>query len=372
MRVALLTDGIYPHVIGGMQKHSFYLASYLAKNEIQVDLYHTANDLRESDALKFFGDERKNIRSFIVPFPRFRKIPGHYVRESYAYSRYVFETLMAQEQDYDFVYVQGLSGMHLLNHKDAVGCKIGVNFHGLEMFQQAPDLRSRLAQYLFRKPVLKCLEQADVVYSLGGRLTEILIQQDIPPSKISQIGIGIDPSWLREPPFAENKTIRFVFTGRYERRKGIEELSAVLSQMKDKPFQITLIGNIPADKKINAPNIDYTGNISDPETIKSILKTADVLICPSHSEGMPTVILEAMASGLGILATDVGAVSEQVDAGNGILIPPGNTGALEKGINAFIEMPKEKLMEMKMRSVEKIKERFLWEKVIEETIRSIS
>ena len=40
MRVALITDGIYPYVIGGMQKHSFYIAKYLAKNRVYVDLFH--------------------------------------------------------------------------------------------------------------------------------------------------------------------------------------------------------------------------------------------------------------------------------------------------------------------------------------------
>ena len=45
-------------------------------------------------------------------------------------------------------------------------------------------------------------------------------------------------------------------------------------------------------------------------------------MCPSYSEGMPNVIMEAMSRGLAIIATDVGAVSKLVDEENGWLINP--------------------------------------------------
>jgi len=51
---------------------------------------------------------------------------------------------------------------------------------------------------------------------------------------------------------------------------------------------------------------------------------------PSYSEGMPTVIHGRNASGLAIIASDVGAVSEQVSAPNGILVKPGNKEELEQ------------------------------------------
>ena len=41
MKISLLTDGIFPYVIGGMQKHSYYLVKYFAQIGVYVDLYHT-------------------------------------------------------------------------------------------------------------------------------------------------------------------------------------------------------------------------------------------------------------------------------------------------------------------------------------------
>ena len=65
MRVALFTDGIYPYVIGGMQKHSFYLAKYFALNKVDVDLYHTAKSVSVLDNLNCFSEEEKK---FIQPW----------------------------------------------------------------------------------------------------------------------------------------------------------------------------------------------------------------------------------------------------------------------------------------------------------------
>ncbi|MCW3082863.1 MAG: glycosyltransferase family 1 protein [Bacteroidetes bacterium] len=371
MKVALLTDGIYPYVIGGIQKHSFYLAKYFALNKIEVDLYHTANDLSKADSLDCFSEEEKKyIHSYTIPFPKLDKFPGHYIRETKAYSETIFEKLK-QNTPVDFIYIQGLCGMKLFENKHELKTPAGVNFHGLEMFQKAASLRSKAEQYLFRKPVLRSLHAADVVFSLGGKLTELLIEQGIPKEKISQVSIGIDSSWLREETIILHSKITFVFTGRYERRKGIEELMSVLSTIKNQQFDFHFIGGIPEEKKLVAPNITYWGNINDPEKIKNILKTADVLVCPSYSEGMPTVILEAMASGMAIVASNVGAVSEQVSAANGILIEPGNKRQLEKALLDMISVDPERLISMKKQSIALIKERFLWEAIILKNIAAI-
>ncbi len=364
MKIALLTDGIYPYVIGGIQKHSFYLAKYFAINKIEVELYHTATDLSKANLLDCFSDEEKKyIHSYVIPFPKLDKFPGHYIRETKAYSAAIFEKLK-QNASVDFIYVQGLCGMKLLENKHEIKAPVGVNFHGLEMFQKAANLRSKAEQYLFRKPVMRSLKTADVVFSLGGKLTELLIQKGIPEVKISQVSIGIDPSWLREEAIIPHSKITFVFTGRYERRKGIEELMSVLSVIKNQQFDFHFIGGIPEEKKLTASNIRYWGNINDPEKIKNIIKTADVLVCPSYSEGMPTVILEAMASGLAIIACNVGAVSEQVSAANGILIEPGNKYQLEQALLDMISIDAEQLISMKKKSIALIKERFLWDDVI--------
>ena len=93
MRIALLTDGIHPYVIGGMQRHSYYLAKYFAKNKVYVDLYHTwKNKDMDIKQLSVFSEEEKIfIHSIVIDFPKAGNWPGHYIAESYRYSEKIFK-----------------------------------------------------------------------------------------------------------------------------------------------------------------------------------------------------------------------------------------------------------------------------------------
>jgi glycosyltransferase involved in cell wall biosynthesis len=84
---------------------------------------------------------------------------------------------------------------------------------------------------------------------------------------------------------------------------------------------------------------------------------------------MPTVILEAMACGLAIIATDVGAVSRQIDE-NGILIADPDVAKIKKAMEKIINMSDQQLINMKTRSIEKIREEFLWSRIIEQKIKN--
>ena len=100
----------------------------------------------------------------------------------------------------------------------------------------------------------------------------------------------------------------------------MEELHAVLKHWTESQMEFVFIGPIPKKKQLVFPWVQYRGSIVDSEELKAELDEGDVLVCPSYSEGMPTVILEAMARGLAIIGTDVGATRELVDDGNGHLI----------------------------------------------------
>jgi glycosyltransferase involved in cell wall biosynthesis len=375
MKIALFTDGIAPYVIGGMQKHSFYLAKFFAAKQVDVLLFHTSKDKVEAENLACFSaDERKHITSYFIPFPTLNKFPGHYIRASYRYSKLMYEAFIKVNKQVDFVYAQGFCAWYYIEQKKKSKNlpTIGVNFHGLEMFQKSADIKTFLQTFLFKQPVLFNLQNADCVFSLGGKLTDILIQKGIEQKNIIQIPIGIDKQWLvQKDVLAKKDKLKFVFVGRYERRKGIEELTEVLKQIKNSNFEFHFIGNIPDDKKIKSNAITYHGSINDTEKIKSIIRACDVLVCPSYSEGMPTVILEAMASGLAIIASNVGAVGEQVSNENGILIGAGNKSELKNALLKIEKMPYSELYLLKQNSISKIANHFLWNNIIEKTIVEI-
>jgi len=157
----------------------------------------------------------------------------------------------------------------------------------------------------------------------------------------------VESIWFAQNTHSVSSPVRFVFLGRYERRKGVKELhSAIKALLPEGGFTVDFIGPIPGKYKIQSTGITYHGQLSSETAIKEIITGADVLVCPSYAEGMPNVIMEAMACGLAIIATDVGAVSLLVNSDNGWLIDFPEvekiTGAMKDAISCESAMLEQK------------------------------
>jgi glycosyltransferase involved in cell wall biosynthesis len=378
MRVALVTDGITPYVIGGMQKHSFYLARYFARNKIYVDLVHFNSSELDISKLECFSEEEKPyIKSIVLEFPVNPKFPGHYILSSWQYSKLAYEALLPGLDTYDFIYTKGFTGWKLINEKfkhNITCAPVGVKFHGYEMFQVPPDLKTKLQHYLLRPFVKKLSLRADVVFSYGGKITGIIESLGVPKKNIAEIPSGVEKGMIAQ--FAaghDRQVLRFVFMGRSERRKGVPELNEALKKLiHDKvPFQFDFIGPVPTESRILHPHITYHGEIRDFTAIRKILQRSDVLVCPSWSEGFPNVILEAMANGLAIIATDVGAVSAMVSEQNGWLIKPGNTTQLEEALKKAVASYNT-LGIKKEQSLKLVNSIFNWDSIFKKLVQSIT
>lgn len=390
MRVALLTDGIYPYVIGGMQKHSFFITKYLAKNKVYVDLYHcpenTEYDIQKLDV--FSDEEKQYIRPFVIEFPpKKMRFPGHYLLRSYCYSEKIFAVLQKNIAEVDFIYCKGFSGWKLICSNDSRHGKfppIGIKFHGLNMFQKAPSFKGWLEQMMFRPVVTMLMKKSDFVFSYGGKITEITKKIGIPDSKIIEIPTGIEKEWLIDRINSKSEivsdkeqnlktqTLRFLYIGRYERLKGIQELSEAINNLLRKSiFEFHFIGPIPEKLQIKNKRIKYHKQISSSDELKKIMDSCDVLVLPSYSEGMPNAIIEGMARGLAIIATDVGAVSYLVNDDNGILLERCTVKGIESAMLRMMDLSEEKIVQLKNNSLRKIKENFLWEDIVKKLITEL-
>jgi glycosyltransferase involved in cell wall biosynthesis len=83
------------------------------------------------------------------------------------------------------------------------------------------------------------------------------------------------------------------------------------------------------------------------------------------------VVMEAMASGCAVLATDVGAVSTMVGDDNGWLIEPRSAKALEEKIKELLHLDTKTIEQKKVASVKKVKDNFLWDEIIKQEIAAI-
>lgn len=370
MHLALFTDGLYPYVVGGIQKHAQTLAIEWARRGIRVSLFHPGRGTDESAAVPlegFSADIWPQIQEIVVPFPPAGRLPGHYVRENRAYSQALLNELERLPSRPDFVYAQALTGWALAEARQATEPALPpvcVSPHGLEMFQLAANWRSRAGQMLLRNPMRAVLRQADFVHSLGGKLTEILKQEGVEKDRIWEVSGGIDPDWFRSEVRPEHKhSQRWIFVGRFERRKGIQELQAVLpAVLEGNEVEMTFVGPIPEEVRISHPRVHYLGMVQDPSRIRAELDEADLLICPSYAEGMPIVIMEAMARGLAIVATDTGATRALVRADNGWCIEPAQPDSLKETLLAVSQTPASQLRNMKRASLKHIRS-FSWDRI---------
>jgi glycosyltransferase involved in cell wall biosynthesis len=86
-----------------------------------------------------------------------------------------------------------------------------------------------------------------------------------------------------------------------------------------------------------ADRVVFLGKRND---IPELLNGCDIFVLPSLYEGLPLSIMEAMAAGKPVVASDIGGVNELVrDGETGYLVPPGDTQALAHGINTLVSDP---------------------------------
>lgn len=197
--------------------------------------------------------------------------------------------------------------------------------------------------------VNRLLERSvDKFICVAHNLCRILVERHcIAPKKIITIPNGIDISAfdcgrsradiLREFGIPENKVL-VGFIGRMVWEKGInvflEAASELCKKRADIHFLLVGDGPLQGDLKQQARDLgiaktcSFTGFRSD---ISAVLKVTDIVALPSFVEGLPMVILEAMAAKVPVVASAVGGIPEMIREGkNGFCVPPGDVASLSE------------------------------------------
>ena len=353
-----------------MQKHSSELVSGFLKYGHHITLLFSVDSAKHLPAKNEVCEKLKisdssNFTCKAFHFPKTDRFPGHYIRESHLLSSHFFDYIKKEVDAFDLIFAQGFTAWRFLEEKKK-GVKIpltGIHFHGLNMFQKTFGWKAGLIARMMRVSVRKNLAMADIVFSYGGKFGEIYRNLGIEKKCLFQ-PIGIEASEIEKAVTVSSGKVKFIFIGRNDKVKGLDLLHQVISKIKVDLAEFNFIGAIPEEIRLRRTDCIYHGLVSD-EDKNRILEHSDVLICSSFSEGMPYVILEAMAKGLAIISTDVGAISEMVNDQNGILIPAADEQKLLEAINIISESQTEKLNLKKHASLIKSTQ-FEWSKIIDD------
>jgi glycosyltransferase involved in cell wall biosynthesis len=158
-------------------------------------------------------------------------------------------------------------------------------------------------------------------------------------------GVDLDRFHPRPAGGTSDKPPLIAFVGRLIDVKGPDLMLAALLRLQADgvPFRAVYFGDGPmrgrlesAARAAGAP-VSFAGHVNDLETR---LPQADLLVRPSLTEGMPLALLEAMASGVCVVATDVGGNRDLVEPDcNGILVPPRQPELMARAIAGLLADP---------------------------------
>jgi glycosyltransferase involved in cell wall biosynthesis len=129
---------------------------------------------------------------------------------------------------------------------------------------------------------------------------------------------------------------RLLFVGRIVYQKGLDTLLDALSQLTAADWELRLVGDGPQLPRLRTLARQYDLNErvhflgwQDRSALPRLLAESNLFVYPSRHEGMPNAVLEAMASGLPVIATAIAGNEELVKSGfTGLLVPPEDIGAL--------------------------------------------
>lgn len=207
------------------------------------------------------------------------------------------------------------------------------------------------------KQIVNAAKRASGILSVSNALAQEMIQLGIAAEKIKVIynGVNHEKFGLNNPaveslkPLINAKTIEngyVIFVGNLKTDKGVIELLEGFAKISEQHPHLTLVYAGPGALKNNllsqaeqlhiASRIICLGAV-DHEELPALISQATLLALPSYNEGVPNVVLEAMACGTPVLATNVGGIPEVVDeAICGKLIEPKNADAVADGLNIIL------------------------------------
>jgi glycosyltransferase involved in cell wall biosynthesis len=226
----------------------------------------------------------------------------------------------------------------------ALGVPVVLHLHAAQLhhfFHSLPSPLQAMVRWIFSLP------QSVVVLGTASRrfVTEEL---RVPGGRVEILNNGVpEPAQPREPA-VPGAPRRVLFLGNLSERKGVSDLlrALTLPALRTASLEVTLAGGGDvAVYQAKAVQLGIDGFVHfegwvDQQKVAQLMARSDVLVLPSYDEGLPLVILEALANGVAVVCTPVGEIQSVLSDGvNACFVKPGDVEGIAAGLSKVLHEP---------------------------------
>ncbi len=367
------TDFKPPYSAGGTERQLSDLAVELGRCDVEVTVVVRERRSGVSRPVVSAGDDR--FRTFYVPPGPVAKGQGwSALLPNLRFIGNTFLFLLRARRNYDVLIVSGFRQLALpiallsgLAHKRCI-VRIETSWDLDDQLSPESNARiGRLAQ-MITSTVIRATRRmtfalADQVIAFSDPLEERLAELGAPRKKIKQVPNGVDVAQFAPVSLNTKRALRsrlglpldktiFVYTGRICRSKGVPDILRVwrrCAQRRD--LYLLLVGSgsnshESCESEAHELAVRYPGRIKltgSVENVAQYLQASDVFIFLSHNEAFGLSILEAIASGLPCLVSDVGCARQLIrHHENGSIVPVHAEPSIVLGEIAWLQSQRER------------------------------
>lgn len=200
----------------------------------------------------------------------------------------------------------------------------------------------------------RALRRFDLVFAVAGTIRRALLDSGLRGDRVRvvhngvDVAIGGDRALARAALGLPEATPTVGSVGRLSLEKGHADLlhAMAMPRMRERRWCLILVGDGPCAENLKslatslgiADRVMFLGTRND---LEALYPAFDLFVLPSHTEGCPTALVEAMGWGLPVAVTAVGAVPDIVATGReGIVVPPREPERLAEALESLLEDPR--------------------------------
>jgi len=225
-----------------------------------------------------------------------------------------------------------------------------VHYHGGDATKDK-HYRRRLVPTVYQQRLAALQREAALIICVSDFIRDRLLARGFPAKKLLVHRYGVEMDGPGDTPPPETQPY-LLFAGRFVEKKGIPTLIEAMRRLagegRDVRLKLVGDGEIAGALKRQAadlPMIEFPGWLTNRE-LRQLMRGALAVCVPSiaaasgDAEGLPNVVLEAMASGAPVVATHHAGIGEAVEDGrSGFLVPSGDAGALHAALRRLVDAP---------------------------------